>query len=60
MSLFSHLRQQTSDVNLHVIIKDFLSIHDRQVQLAILIDMFDEALNNDSSSSSGRHSLALS
>ena len=47
MSLFSRLRQETTDINLHVFIKDFLSCYDRSAQLEILIDMFDEALDNE-------------
>jgi hypothetical protein len=44
--LFSHLCQETTNINLHIFIKDFLSTYNCSTQLNILIDMFDKALDN--------------
>src|ERR1700738_2681702 len=47
VSLFYHLRQERTDINVNVFIKDFLSPYDLPTQLDILMDMFDEALDNE-------------
>lgn len=47
LSLFSRLRQETTDVDLQVFIKDFLSQYNESTQLDILINMFDEALDSE-------------
>jgi hypothetical protein len=47
VSLFYHLRQERTDINVNVFIKEFLSPYDLPTQLDILMDMFDEALDNE-------------
>jgi hypothetical protein len=47
VSLFSSLRQETTDTNLHIFLKEFLSQYDPQTQLDLLIDMFDDALDQE-------------
>ena len=47
VSLFYHLRQERTDINVNVFIKNFLSPYDLSTQLDILMDMFDEALDNE-------------
>jgi hypothetical protein len=46
-SLFSRLRQETTDTNLHIVITDYLTSFDRELQLNILTDMFYEALDEE-------------
>jgi tetratricopeptide (TPR) repeat protein len=47
LSLLSYLRQQTTDSNTNVLIKQFLTSYHPQVQLDILIDLFDNALDQE-------------
>src|ERR1700726_1548468 len=47
VSLFYHLRQERTDINVNIFIKNFLSPYDLPTQLDILMDMFDEAIDNE-------------